>query len=35
MPIAAHALSIGSVLITNNESKFKRVSNLKIENWAI
>jgi hypothetical protein len=23
------------VLITNNESEFKRVSNLKIENWAI
>ena len=35
MLIAAHALSIDSVLITNNESEFKRVSNLKIENWAI
>jgi tRNA(fMet)-specific endonuclease VapC len=35
MLIAAHALSINSVLITNNESEFKRVSNLKIENWAI
>jgi len=35
MLIAAHALSQNSVLITNNESEFKRVSNLKIENWAI
>ena len=35
MLIAAHALSIDSVLITNNESEFKRVSNLKIENWTI
>ena len=35
MLIAAHALSINSVLITNNESEFGRVSNLKIENWAI
>jgi tRNA(fMet)-specific endonuclease VapC len=34
MLIAAHALSQNSVLITNNESEFKRVSNLKIENWA-
>ena len=34
MLIAAHALSIDSVLITNNESEFKKVSNLKIENWA-
>jgi tRNA(fMet)-specific endonuclease VapC len=31
MLIAAHALSQNSVLITNNESEFKRVSNLKIE----
>jgi tRNA(fMet)-specific endonuclease VapC len=35
MLIAAHALSIDSVLITNNESEFKRVSNLKIGNWTI
>jgi tRNA(fMet)-specific endonuclease VapC len=34
MLIAAHALSLDSVLITNNESEFKRVSNLKIENWV-
>jgi predicted nucleic acid-binding protein len=24
-----------AVLVTNNESGFKRVSKLKIENWAI
>ena len=35
MLIAAHALALDSVLITNNESEFKRVSKLKIENWAI
>ena len=35
MLIAAHALSTDAVLITNNESEFKRVSNLKIGNWAI
>jgi len=34
MLIAAHALSIDTVLITNNESEFKRVSNLKTENWV-
>jgi tRNA(fMet)-specific endonuclease VapC len=34
MLIAAHALSIGGILITNNEKEFKRVPNLKIENWV-
>ncbi len=34
MLIAAHALSLNSFLITNNETEFKRVSNLKIENWT-
>ena len=34
MLIAAHALSLNSILITNNETEFKRVSNLNIENWA-
>ncbi len=34
MLIAAHALSLKSILITNNETGFKRVSNLKIKNWA-
>ena len=32
--IAAHALSLNAVLITNNEKEFKRVSKLQIENWA-
>ena len=34
MLIAAHALSLNAVLITNNETEFSRVSRLKIENWA-
>ncbi len=33
MLIAAHALSLGAVLVTNNEKEFKRVSKLKVENW--
>ncbi len=32
--IAAHALSEGLVLVTNNVSEFKRVKGLKVENWA-
>ncbi len=31
--IAAHALSLGLTLITNNVKEFKRVLNLNIENW--
>ena len=34
MLIAAHALSTACALITNNESEFSRVTNLKIENWV-
>ena len=34
MLIAEHALSQNSVLTTNNETEFKRIPNLKIENWA-
>ena len=34
MLIAAHALSQGLILVTNNEREFKRVPGLKIENWA-
>lgn len=32
--IAAHAKAGGWILVTNNESEFKRVAGLKIENWA-
>lgn len=32
--IAAHALSAGLVLVTNNEREFRRVPELAIENWA-
>jgi tRNA(fMet)-specific endonuclease VapC len=32
--IAAHAKSLGVILVTNNESEFKRVEGLVIENWA-
>jgi tRNA(fMet)-specific endonuclease VapC len=32
--IAAHAVSLNSVLVTNNVKEFGRVSGLKIENWV-
>ncbi len=32
--IAAHALSLGATLVTNNTRKFERVSELLVENWA-
>ena len=31
--IAAHALLLDAVLVTNNTREFKRVPDLKIENW--
>ena len=34
MLIAAHAISLNSVLITNNEKEFIRIPNLKIDNWV-
>lgn len=32
--IAAHALSIDSILVTNNVREFEKVPNLIIENWV-
>lgn len=32
--IAAHAMSIGAVLVTNNMHEFNRIKGLKLENWA-
>ena len=32
--IAAHAVVAGLTLVTNNESEFRRVRGLKIQNWA-
>ena len=32
--IAAHALALRLILVTNNTREFARVSYLKIENWA-
>lgn len=32
--IAAHALSLDAILVTNNLREFSRVKNLRLENWA-
>lgn len=32
--IAAHALSLNAVLVTNNTREFSRVDGLRLENWA-
>jgi len=34
MLIAAHALSLGRTLVTNDEREFSRVPGLSVENWA-
>jgi len=33
--IAAHARSLGLVLVTNNTAEFRRVKGLAIENWTL
>jgi tRNA(fMet)-specific endonuclease VapC len=33
--LAAHALSQGWVLVTNNEREFLRVEGLRVENWVV
>ena len=32
--IAAHALSLGAILVTNKEREFRRVKALRLENWT-
>ena len=32
--IAAHALSLGCTLVTNNVREFSRIPGLRLENWA-
>ena len=32
--IAAHALSVDATLVTNNAGEFRRVPNLRVENWT-
>ena len=32
--IAAHALAIGAVLVTNNEADFRDYPGLRVENWT-
>ena len=32
--LAAHALSIGAIIVTNNVADFSDVPGLRIENWA-
>lgn len=32
--LAAHALSIGATIVTNNEADFADIPGLKIENWT-
>lgn len=33
--LAAHALSIGATVVTNNEADFADVPGLVVENWAV
>ncbi len=31
--IAAHALALDRILVTDNEREFSRIENLRVENW--
>ncbi len=33
--VAAHALSLGLTVVTENEGKFSHIEHLKVENWLI
>lgn len=33
--LAAHALSVGATVVTNNEADFADVPGLKVENWTV
>jgi tRNA(fMet)-specific endonuclease VapC len=33
--LAAHALSIGATVVTNNEGDFAPISGLELENWTL
>jgi tRNA(fMet)-specific endonuclease VapC len=33
--IAAHAISSGSILVTNNEADFRDILDLSVENWVV
>ena len=33
--LSAHALSIGAIVVTNNEADFADVPGLKVENWTV
>ncbi len=34
LQIAAHAISLNAVLVTNNLKEFKRIKGLKVESWV-
>lgn len=34
MLIGAHALSVGAILVTGNEVEFRRIPDLRVENWG-
>ena len=34
LQIAAHALSLNAILVTNNTKEFSRIENLRIEDWT-